>query len=134
MTKDRVCPQSFRVLFFDSFSYRHSKFRITAKDQNKWFIHQYHAHNGKDFLNHLAHDWKWDVIFFPSYISGKDKETREELVQATCSLRKLQRPNLIIFHGMLDEHGVIDTFRAAGFCVAHRPYWDNQLISTKGEH
>jgi hypothetical protein len=140
MTIASTSPEPYRVLFLDPFIYRHPKFRIDTHNREKWAVSQYHAYNSDDFLKQLKHQWKWDVLFFPAYVVGHreghpqpsiadEQKIRERLVDAVCRLGAHQRPRLIIFHGMRDDYGTIDTFRAAGFDVAHKPFTDKHAMT-----
>jgi hypothetical protein len=71
---------------------------------------------------------KFDVIFLPSYwTEGRSapedkKEEQQEIVNCLLALDPNSRPNLIVYHGYLDECGTVRKLLNGGIPAAHVPW------------
>lgn len=111
--------QEYNALFADTFSYRHTQFRIRAGNSKRVVV-QRHCHTAGELIYTLKQK-KWDVVFVPGYFDKKDEAPN--VIKAICTLPDNMKPSLVIFHGTQDEHNCVKQFRNVGILATHIP-WD----------
>jgi hypothetical protein len=114
------------VLFFDTFESRHPSFRVKGNG-----VCQRHVRDFEEFMN-VIKERDWDFIFVPNYWTKGfsrelDKEATMKGVEAILALKV--PPKLVIFHGLVDDYGIIRLLKEGGQLVCHIP-WDTKTPST----
>lgn len=118
--QDTGTKEPFKVLFADTFPYRHRQFMVRPGN-SKREVHQKHVYTTGEFLLALGQT-KWDVVFVPGYFDKEDdfKEIIREMIKTAS---KRYKPELVIYHGNEDPFYLCEQLSNVGITVAHIP-WD----------
>lgn len=122
MTEQNVVANpisEYNVLFTDTFSYRHTQFRIRAGNSKRVVV-QRHCHSAGELIYTIKQK-QWDCVFLPGYFDKKDE--LPNIIRIITTLPDNMKPKLVIFHGTEDEHSCVKQLRAVGILASHIP-WD----------